>query len=125
MSNSKYGIENIVGKTVASIDIVDSNYDDMVLFKFTDGSYATMQHYQSCCESVNLEEYSQEELKELVGQTILSAREDSKDDESDTYGSSGWTFYNIQGNRSFANLRWFGSSNGYYSIGVTVEVYDS
>ena len=68
--------------------------------------------------------WSADELNNLVGQTIVSAYEDSSNDSDYEWGSRTYTFYNIQGNSSSANLRWVGSSNGYYSERVDVDYFE-
>ena len=118
----KYGIENIVGRTISTVRL-STDGDELFLF-FEGGGMAKLYHCQDCCESVVLETNSLEELSPLEGQTVLTA-EEVVDYHTTEYGDQQYTFYNIQGNQSNANLRWYGESNGYYSIGVTVEVYDS
>jgi hypothetical protein len=104
------------GKTIKSIKV--SGEMDEVTFACSDGTKYLMYHSQSCCESVYLEKYSMIELDELAGQKIISAYETSESGDRE-YGSETWTFYNIQGEKSSATLRWYGSSNGYYSESVS------
>jgi len=117
--------QKVTGKTVVNV-VVGKNSDDndIVTIKFTDGSYLTMQHYQDCCEGVVLEDYSLDELLALKGQKLVSAYE-TTDYQTTEYGDQCYTFYSIQGDSSSATLRWYGESNGYYSVKVIVEFYDS
>jgi hypothetical protein len=79
-----------------------------------------MYHYQDCCESVDIEDIVGD-LSDLVGNPILRASEDrnrelnTKNDESFT-----WTFYNISTIKGHVTIRWYGSSNGYYSESVSI-----
>jgi len=90
--------------------------DDQLVFKTETDTYI-MLHVQDCCESVYIEDIIGD-LDDLVGCEILSATEDSNCDEKplcENEESYTWTFYNIRSNRGSVTIRWYGSSNGYYS----------
>ena len=77
---------------------------------------------QECCEKVWLEEVVGD-LDDLVGTPIIKASEDtSRPDPGKLPGSDEsrhtWTFYNIATAKGHVTLRWYGSSNGYYSESV-------
>lgn len=115
-------INALVGKTVLSVEVTKETYrGDTINFKCTDGSEYSMYHDQDCCEHVYLE--NEEGLKGLEGQKIIDAYESSNSGNDVDGESCTWTFYNIQGEKSFATLRWFGSSNGYYS--ESVDFYET
>jgi hypothetical protein len=80
-----------------------------------------MYHSQDCCETVELEEVSGGTAEDLLDQVIVEASERTEDDPhpSDTVGM--WTFYVIRTNNVTVTLKWYGTSNGYYSIGVTFD----
>lgn len=69
-------------------------------------------------------------MSDLVGSPILVAeRRYESDDTVDMWdGIRGWTFYEIATIKGSVTIRWCGSSNGYYSIGVSIdrfpEIYD-
>lgn len=82
-----------------------------------------MYHDQNCCESVYVESVVGSPEK-MVGQEIVRAVEAtnreaprlSKYDDSFT-----WTYYTLFGEDSSLTIRWYGTSNGYYSESVELR----
>ncbi len=107
---------SLVGKTLARVDPVD---DVELRFILVDGSEYRMFHDQDCCETVRLEEIVGE-LADLVGSPILVAEERTSKDGPlcESEESFTWTFYELATNKGSVTLRWYGSSNGYYSESV-------
>jgi hypothetical protein len=110
----------LVGKTLASIQVEDTD-DDYIIFNTTDGSKYMMYHDQECCESVTIEDICGN-LDNLIGSPILMAEErteyGSEDHDDRWFESSTFTFYEIATNKGSVTIRWFGESNGYYSESV-------
>lgn len=107
-------ITQLLNKTI--IEIVKS--DDELIFHCDDGDVYKMFHQQDCCESVYIEDIVGD-IQDLIGEPILLAEESTSEGEED-YGSSTWTFYKLATIRGYVDIRWFGSSNGYYSESVDV-----
>lgn len=111
-------ISDFVGKTFAC---VEKDGDDRIVFGENNGERFIMEHMQDCCESVFIEDVCGE-FVDLVGSPILVAEEVSCDkgpltdyDESYT-----WTFYKFSTIKGSVTIRWYGTSNGYYSESVDV-----
>lgn len=106
--------DELEGKT---FDKVTVDYD-YIAFKSTDGDSYILKHLQDCCEHVYIESIDGDIEKDLPGQKILQAyKAVSSDDPPDKayYESYTWTFFVIRTNLDTFTIRFFGSSNGYYS----------
>lgn len=78
-----------------------------------------MYHDQDCCECVDLVD-GIDALRGLIGNKVVTAEEVSERGENAEYGDTyTWTYYKIATMHGDACLRWYGSSNGYYSESVT------
>ena len=98
---------------------VESENDELV-FSNAEESFRFL-HYQDCCESVYIESIVGD-LSDLVGVPILMAEESSNDMESNEYGDViEWTFYKFATINGYVDVRWYGSSNGYYSTSVYMD----
>lgn len=82
----------------------------------TDKGMLELFHYQDCCEHVSVEDVNGE-AADLLGARIVELREDSNI-QSGGHGEECWTFYNLITDKGDFQIRWYGTSNGYYSIGV-------
>lgn len=111
-------ITDLLGKTI--IDITN-DCDEEIIFKTKDGKTFKMYHEQDCCEYVRIEEIIGN-LADLINSQILMAEEVSQKDENAS-GSGTWTFYKLASIQGYVTIRWYGSSNGYYSESVNfVEI---
>jgi hypothetical protein len=113
---------DLQGKT---LDLVDVVKDHSIKFFCDDGTLYKLCHFQDCCETVVIESITGD-LDDLIGTPILLAEEvvsrdpppGAEPDESDT-----WTFYKLRTIKGSVDIRWHGTSNGYYSESVDfVEV---
>lgn len=110
-----------------SMETVESNGAvDALVFRSTCGKTFTFQHHQDCCESVSIESIDGD-LSDLVGSPIVRAEEVSNDgsdperqDCNEDYVTQ-WTFYKFETVKGSVTVRWCGTSNGYYSTGVSFD----
>ncbi len=105
----------LTGKTLKSIE----NRGEEIIFTTTEGEIYRQVHYDICCESCSVEEIHGD-LQDLVGSTILMAEEAASTKEK-TEVSETWTFYKAATIKGSVTIRWYGSSNGYYSESPTFE----
>lgn len=117
--------EDLTGKTLMKVERIG---DDVIRFECEDGKTYQLYHSQDCCESVVVDDISGD-LADLVGAPILLAEEATSEDDPPGYKhdyqpeSQTWTFYKLRTIKGSVDIRWHGSSNGYYSecvdFGVT------
>lgn len=125
-------MEELIGKTITEIN----KTDDELNFTCSDGSTYLMYHSQDCCESVSIEDISGD-LQDLIGNPLLKAEERSSTEPDEAlaaerakekakdeyyYGaeSETWTFYEFATIKGSVTIRWYGTSNGYYSESVSL-----
>jgi len=116
-------VDVLKGKTLSS---VHRDGDEEILFETVDGDVYRMFHSQDCCESVYIESIVGD-LQDLVGEEILVAEanenlfdilKNAGKEEDDCDESYTWTFYKFATRKGYVDIRWYGSSNGYYSESV-------
>jgi hypothetical protein len=113
--------EDLQGRVLTRVEQID--YDEL-RFYLTDDHYVRMYHEQDCCESVSIEDIAGD-LDDLVGTPLLLAEEvDNYDQEpnEEYYESYTWTYYRFRTIKGSVDIRWYGSSNGYYSESVDIEI---
>lgn len=116
--------ESLVGKTITQITVDNGGCE--VNIETSDGLKYRMFHYQSCCENVSVEEIVGD-LEDIKNSPILLAEESiTHNDEApvpaNLYDESyTWTFYKLSTIKGSVTIRWYGSSNGYYSERVDFE----
>ena len=82
--------------------------NDALYFEQEDGVHFVLTHIQDCCEDVEIGSIDGD-LDDLIGEPLLMAEEIIKVD-GDT-----WTFYKFATVKGYVTIRFYGSSNGYYS----------
>ena len=107
------------GMTLARIE--PQNDNEELLIVTSEGRVFRQFHDQDCCEHVSIEDICGD-LSDLIGSPILQADEScSGAGEPDVSESGSWTFYQLATIKGSVTIRWLGSSNGYYSEGVSFE----
>lgn len=115
-------VTDLIGKTIINID----KAEDEITFETSAGVKYKMYHYQDCCEKVSIDDVVGD-LNDLIGSPILKAEETSNSDNpksGDHDESHTWTFYHLATIKGYVTIRWYGSSNGYYSESVSFEKID-
>jgi len=102
-----------IGKTFNSI-VRDK---ETIVFESSDGK-CWMGHRQECCECVEIEDICGD-IDDLIGSPIIRAeeriQEGEGDPDSDTDCSATWSFYEFATINGSITIRWYGTSNGWYS----------
>lgn len=111
-------IEFLLGKTLSKIDINEDK--DIMLFHTTDGELYKMYHDQECCEDVYIEDIAGD-LDNLIGEKLVMAEVATNSGDTDDYDTYTWTFYKFATIKGYVTIRWYGTSNGYYSEEVSFE----
>lgn len=119
-------IEDLLGQTLTSV--TGEVGGDEIKFETDSGTKYLMNHYQDCCEDVCVEDICGD-LSDLVGSPIIIAEERTMEQENPDGSPAGeydesftWTFYELATIKGSVTIRWYGSSNGYYSESVDFEI---
>ena len=142
------GFEQLKGMTISEITGCEIG-SESIEFDTKEGPRFRLMYHQDCCASCSVEEIIGD-IQDLVGSPILLAEKvSSKEPDEKTleerkaeyakegkdsyyktlehflssrYESETWCFYKLSTIKGSVTLRWYGSSNGYYSESATFEV---
>lgn len=112
---------DLKGKTLTKIS--GDKGDEVMYFTTSEGEEYRLIYHQDCCASCSIEDICGD-LSDLIGHPILVAEEVSDADEGSLYEydhSYTWVFYKLDTIKGGVTIRWYGSSNGYYSEEATFE----
>lgn len=98
--------------------LLDVRYTSEELLLFTDGGTFVLYHEQDCCEHVVLDQTSGFTTT-CLGEQIVSAGYVSSEGGDTEWGTETWTFYRVETNSMSLDIKFHGSSNGYYSESVS------
>lgn len=122
--DKEVAFETLKGKSLKEI----KDTGDQIIFVTEDDERYVQYHEGDCCEVVSVEEVVGD-YDDLIGSPILLAEEvtyvgedppeviigeDKRYRESWT-----WTFYKLATIKGSVTIRWYGTSNGYYSESVS------
>jgi hypothetical protein len=123
LKGSVFKFEELLGRTLYRAEADDS----VLTLYLSNTNYVRFQHHQDCCEHVYIEDICGD-LDDLVGAPLVEAEEvsDYEAGPLNEYEESyTWTFYRFRTRKGSVIVRWYGSSNGYYSESVSVDVVDT
>lgn len=126
-------IKELQGKTFTKVEKNDEHLEnDIITFhKSTSNEFkedsVLMFHERDCCESVWIESIVGD-LSDLENTPILLAEEvvsrsTLEEDEANGGDTSTYTFYKLRTIKGSVDIRWVGTSNGYYSETVSIKEY--
>lgn len=116
---SEVPFKELLGKTIVEIDGANED-SDVIVFLCGDGSKYMMHHEQDCCESVRVNDICGD-INCLLNRPLTKAEcvTNSDDPATDEWDDSWtWTFYHLATLKGYVTIRWYGTSNGYYSESV-------
>lgn len=139
--NSTAKFEDLLGKTISELTGLDVD-SEQVNITTTDGMKFRMWYEHDCCASCSINEIHGD-IADLVGSPILLAEKSSSNEhtpeflaqkmrekekaeaEGDYYyagdESFTWTFYKLSTIKGSVTIKWYGSSNGFYSESASFE----
>jgi hypothetical protein len=123
-------VSGLIGKTITAIRGMEAG-SERIEFDCADGSKWQMMYHDDCCASCSVEDVCGD-VADLIGSQVVRAEVpsslDNFDEEKAAKGDSDympesytWTFVILGTAKGTLTLRWFGSSNGYYSESPTFE----
>lgn len=111
---------DMVGKTFRRVYKQDSGIgdSDALVFEVSDNEAYAQLYNQDCCASCSIEDICGD-LTDLENSPIVRAEENGNEDDlgplDECDDSFTWTFFRIGTIKGTVVIRWYGSSNGYYS----------
>ena len=123
LRSHKYEVNfsELKGKVFSDIKGLSED-SEIVGFYIGDKLAFVLTHLQECCESVFIEDVCGD-INDIIGSEILMAEEASNNGRgslSEYDESYTWTFYKLATIKGYVNIRWYGTSNGYYSESVSL-----
>lgn len=100
---------------------------ESIMFHMFSGRVYELRYDQDCCATCSVEDIDGD-LSMLEGYAILEAEESTSKtnpvdwtaEREEHQDSFTWSFYKLRTERGYITIRWYGSSNGYYSEQATL-----
>jgi len=115
-------MEMLKGKVIKEVKGLSIGSEEIEIV-FTDGFNLKMMHYQDCCEDVDVCDIDGD-AEDIIGNTLIAFKEVTGETTCTEDGDQKYTFYTVETTGGYVWIRWLGASNGYYSIDVSVNIYD-
>ena len=111
------------GRTITKVEGLELGETKIYIY-FSENEYIKMYHQQDCCENVDLDDIcGNTELEGAIFYELVEKKSDVELEAKEEYEDSWtWTFYTIKTSKGYLDLRWYGSSNGYYGEGVDLGI---
>jgi hypothetical protein len=116
-------LKSLIGKTFHDFTLTNETFR----LWLNAVKYFELSHNQSCCESVYIESIDGD-LKDLIGSPLIMAEVvsneegDGRPKPDSSFGDEQlWTFYKFATVKGYVTIRFYGESNGYYSMGVDID----
>lgn len=123
----------LVGKTIIEVKGLEKGSEKITFITRGRPGVFEVYHYEmyhrlDCCEVVYVEDVTGD-IKDIIGSEVIQA-EVIQADESESNEMPGdmldkgdessftWTFYKLATAKGYLTIRWYGTSNGYYSESV-------
>ena len=122
----RFEILDLIGKEITKIEGEKGEGDLILTAK--NGDRYIFTHDQDCCEDVTIEDICGD-LSDLLDSPLLQAEEVVHKNENppdvsvpEYQDCFTWTFYKFSTIKGSVTIRWYGSSNGYYSESVDIHL---
>lgn len=119
----EFMFSELLGKTISNIIV--GKFSEYIEFHIEDGEKYRLIYHKDCCASCDIEDICGD-LDDLIDNPVLVAEEAFNIDKGaieNWHESYTWTFYKLDTCKGGVTIRWYGSSNGYYSEKATFEKF--
>ena len=141
MTKENLTFDSFLGKVIVEIKSCKIESSNMT-FIFSDGTSLNFYHSQECCECVEIVDICGD-IDDLLGNPLTQCEEVTNADQPTEVVETSklqkslkgydlsvdddeeWTFYKFATIKGSVTIRWYGSSNGYYSVSVSCTYTDA
>ena len=111
--------EDLLGLTLSDVTVMQGTDDDFITFKTTCGREFKMKHDNESFEKVFIADITGD-MPGLIATPVLLAEVSTNDEpEPKNDAEAMWTFYKLATIKGYVDIRWYGESSGFYSMGVS------